>query len=118
MIDRLESRFVALVAAAACCAYIAVYASGLAWPPIRSDGFGYYAYLPSWFIYHDSTFDALARDCCGGAFPTIRPIFRWPGTGAWVDKCPMGVAILATPFFLIAHVLTRWSNLSPDGFSL
>ena len=24
-------------------------------PPIRSDGFSYYVYLPSWFLYGDST---------------------------------------------------------------
>ena len=30
---------------------------------------------------------------------------------------PIGVAILQAPFFLVAHLLTRWSNLSPDGFS-
>ena len=31
---------------------------------------------------------------------------------------PIGVAVLQTPFFLIAHALTKWSNLSPDGFTL
>jgi hypothetical protein len=30
----------------------------------------------------------------------------------------MGVAVLQTPFFLIGHGLTKWSNLSPDGFTL
>ena len=30
---------------------------------------------------------------------------------------PIGVAILQSPFFLVGHGLTRWTNLSPDGFT-
>jgi hypothetical protein len=103
---------------AAVAGYVAVYACGLAGPPIRSDGFSYHVYLPSWFLFHDPTLEALSQDCCGGRFPQFSGIFRWPGTGQWMNPHPMGVAVLATPFFLAAHLLTRWSNLSPDGFSL
>ncbi len=110
--------FTALVAVVALCGYVAVYALGLAWPPIRSDGLSYHVYLPSWFIFHDPSLEALARDCCGGRFPPFSGLFRWADTGRWMDPHPMGVAILASPFFLVAHVLTLWSNLSPDGFSL
>jgi hypothetical protein len=116
--DRAGARLVLFVAAAACVAYIAIYAGGLAWPPIRSDGFSYYVYLPSWFIFHDPTFETLSRDCCGGAFPQWSTLYRWPATGAWMNPHPMAIAIMASPFFLVAHALTRWSNLSPDGFSL
>jgi hypothetical protein len=31
---------------------------------------------------------------------------------------PIGVALLTMPFFIAARVLTWWSNLPPDGFSL
>lgn len=109
--------FTTFVAVAALCGYVAVYAGGLAWPPIRSDAFSYHVYLPSWFIFHDTSLEALSRDCCAGTFPEFSGIFRWPGTGRWMDPHPMGVALMAAPFFLAAHVLTRWSNLSPDGFS-
>ena len=91
---------------------------GKASPPIRSDGYSYYVYLPSWFLYGDSTLDAVARDCCGGEFPSFTAIIRWPDTERWVNAHPIGVAILQTPFFLIGHALTKWSNLSPDGFTL
>src|SRR6266542_4352480 len=95
-----------------------VYASGLAPAPIRSDGFSYYVYLPSWFIYHDTTLASVADDCCGGEFPAFTAIIRWPGTNRWVNAHPIGVAVMQAPFFAIAHALTRWTNLSPDGFTL
>jgi hypothetical protein len=95
-----------------------VYAGGRAGNPIRSDGFSYYVYLPSWFLFHDTTLSAVARDCCGGVFPAYTAIIRWPGTRRWVNAHPIGVAIMQTPMFGVAHALTRWTNLSPDGFSL
>jgi hypothetical protein len=97
--------------------YVFVYATGRANPPIRSDGYSYYVYLPSWFIYGDATLSAVANDCCGGEFPAFTAIIRWPGTRRWMNAHPIGVAIMQTPFFLTGHALTKWSNLSPDGFT-
>ena len=115
----MSRRRVVGVAALACVAgYVYVYASGRAGAPIRSDAFSYYVYLPAWTLYHDPTLEAVAADCCGGAFPTWTAIVRWPSTGRWVDAHPIGEAILIAPFFAAAHALTRWSNLSPDGFNL
>jgi hypothetical protein len=112
-------RIVITVAAAAClAAYVFIYASGLAPAPVRSDGFSYYVYLPSWFIYHDESLASVADDCCGGEFPASTAIIRWPGTHRWVNAHPIGVALMQTPFFLIAHALSRWTNLSRDGFTL
>jgi len=109
-----------LRAAAALClaGYILVYAGGRAGNPIRSDGFSYYVYLPSWFLFHDTTLSAVARDCCGGVFPSYTAIIRWPDTRRWVNAHPIGVAIMQAPMFGVAHALTRWTNLSPDGFTL
>ena len=108
-----------LLAAAILCVagYVFVYASGRANPPVRSDGFSYYVYLPSWFLYGDSTLGAVARDCCGGEFDPVTAIIRWPDTRQWVNAHPIGVAVLQSPFFLAGHGLTKWSNLSPDGFT-
>jgi hypothetical protein len=108
-----------LAAAAAVClaAYVYVYGTGLAPTPIRADGFSYYVYLPSWFLYQDTTLASVADDCCGGEFPDAA-IIRWPGTHRWVDAHPIGVAVMQAPFFAVAHALTRWSNLSPDGFTI
>ena len=56
--------------------------------PIRSDGFSYYVYLPSWFLFGDPTLAAVARDCCGGEFPEYTAIIRWPETRRWVNAHP------------------------------
>ena len=110
----------AVLAAALLCAvaYVFVYATGRANPPVRSDGYSYYVYLPAWIIYGDASLSAVARDCCGGEFPAFTAIIRWPGTRRWVNAHPIGVAVLQTPFFLAGHALTKWTNLSPDGFTL
>lgn len=109
---------VATIGVLALAAYVFIYASGLVGLPIRSDGFSYHVYLPAWFIHHDPSLAATARDCCGGHFPEYTAIVRWPGTRRWVNPHPMGVAIMQAPLFLVAHALTRWSNLPADGFSL
>jgi hypothetical protein len=108
----------ACAAALSVVGYAFVYATGRAAEPIRSDGFSYYVYLPSWFIFHDPSLAATARDCCGGEFPEFTAIIRWPGTGRWVNAHPIGVALMQAPLFGVAHLLTRWTNLSPDGFTL
>jgi hypothetical protein len=113
------SQLVVGFAAIACLAgYVFVYAAGKANPPIRSDGFSYYVYLPSWLLFHDTTLREVARDCCGGEFPAFTAIIRWPDTRRWVNAHPIGVALFQAPFFVIGHLLTRWTNLSPDGFTL
>lgn len=117
-IETLCRHFVWLTAAACLAGYVYAYTSGRAGTPIRSDAFSYYVYLPSWFLYHDPSMQALADDCCGGEFPDWSAITRWPHTFHWVDPHPIGEAILIAPFFLVAHALTRWSNLDPDGLTL
>jgi hypothetical protein len=107
-----------LAAAAACFAgYLHAYTGGMAGTPIRSDAYSYFVYLPSWLLYHDASLQSVADDCCGGEFPAFTAIVRWPATGRWVNAHPIGVAVLVMPFFLLAHALTLWTNLTPDGFS-
>jgi hypothetical protein len=108
-----------LLSAVAC--YVSIFAFAFAAEtaprPIRSDGWSYYVYLPSWVIYHDTTLHEVARRCCGGRFPTWTAIDHWPSTGAWVNAHPIGVAILMLPFFLVAHAVTPLARLPRDGFS-
>ena len=114
-----NSRRVVVVAAVICLAgYVWVYATGLAGAVIRSDGFSYYVYVPSWLLYRDTKLVEVAQDCCGGVYPDGSGLYRWPGTRRWVNVHPIGVAIMQAPAFPLAHALTRWSNLTPDGFSL
>jgi hypothetical protein len=117
LVGFLLRRFWLFAAAIALLTYGALFASGLAEAPIRSDGYSYYVYLPAWWLYHDPTLDSVARDCCGGEFPEFTAVARWPETGRWIDAHPIGVALLMTPFFGAAHALTQWSNLPREGFS-
>ncbi|MGI8671486.1 MAG: hypothetical protein ACR2LU_02645, partial [Luteitalea sp.] len=54
--------FVAAAALLAAVAYAALYGQLDALPRIRSDGYSYYVYLPSVFLYHDASLEALAND--------------------------------------------------------
>ena len=111
-------RHAVLLAGLVCLAgYVHAYSAGRAGTPIRSDAFSYYVYLPSWLLHHDLSLDAVADDCCGGEFPAWTAIIRWPVTHHWVNAHPIGEAILIAPFFGVAHALTWWTNLSPDGFT-
>jgi hypothetical protein len=110
-------RILALAAAACLAGYVYAYTSGRAGTPIRSDAFSYFVYLPAWALHHDVSLQAVADDCCGGEFPDWTAIIRWRFTRQWVNAHPIGEAILIAPFFAAAHALTRWTNLSPDGFT-
>lgn len=116
---RLTSKAVVGLGAAACLAgYLFAFGTGVVDDPIRSDGFSYYVYLPAWFIFHDPSLAKVAQDCCGGHFPEWTNINRWPRTRRWVNAHPIGVAVMQAPLFVVAHALTKWTNLSPSGFSL
>jgi len=118
MLARGVRHFVAATALIAVAAYAIIYARSFADAPIRSDGYSYYVYLPAAIIYHDLTLEKLARDWYDGTYPDFTAIRRFPGTGRWLDACPIGEAALMLPFFLAAHALSWWSNLPRDGFSL
>ena len=109
--------FIAATTAIALAAFVFVYTTAPVDPPIRSDGYSYYVYLPATFIYGDPSLEKLSRDWFDGMYPDFTAIHRWPGTGRWVNPHPIGVAVLMTPFFSAAHALSWWSNFPRDGFS-
>jgi hypothetical protein len=88
---------------------ILIYTEGFNGPTIRSDGVGYYAYLPSFFIYHDISLYSFLHD---------KPYALASYNGKQIDKYPMGTAILMAPFFFAADFLTAVTSLPRDGFSL
>jgi hypothetical protein len=67
------------VLAVAAVAY--VYGLKLNTPPIRSDGFGYQAFLTAFFIDHDLTFKTFAVRIFNGDVPTWTGIILYPETG-------------------------------------
>lgn len=76
---------------------------------IWSDMEGYYVYLPSTFIYGGFVKEAV-RDT-----NYLRP---WQGNGEIFTKYTSGVAILESPFFFSAHLLSKPLGFPSDGHSL
>ena len=77
------------------------------------DAFGYYVYLPAFFIHHDlatlhTTMTAKYSHCCPGA----------KADSISHDKYFIGTAILQAPFFLLAHFVAGCFHQARDGFSM
>jgi len=84
------------------------------------DVFGYYLYLPAYFIYGDITLQNM------GWVNQIIETYHTTGTfyqaiqmesGNWVMRYPGGLALLNTPFFLAADALAEPLGFARDGFS-
>jgi hypothetical protein len=99
-----------------------VYGFGLPFgaPPIRSDGFGYNAYLPAFFLDHDLTFRTMITRLSASNDPLASngEIILWSGivpykdTGLYLDFYPIGCAILQMPFFLVADFIGKVFGLT------
>lgn len=110
--------FILAAAIVAAAWYLTLYGRLHSVEPIHSDGYSYYVYVPSLLLYHDPTLRKLADDLHGGRYPEFAGIFPWRHSGRLLNLHPIGTAILMSPFVVVADLLTRWSNLPPDGFSL
>jgi hypothetical protein len=115
VLARAERVVVPVLILAAFAGYSAIYAGGLARTPVRSDGFGYFIYLPAVVVHGDPSLERVAADCCGGRLR--HGIRRWPGTGRFTNQYPIGVAVLTAPVYAAVHALSLWSGLPADGFS-
>jgi hypothetical protein len=100
-----------------------IYAGGLTYdhaPPIRSDGVGYYVYLPAAFLDHDLTMRRTASRSFGGD-PTRIPGVRWvhdrSGKRLPIDQYGIGTAVMIAPFFAAGHLIAVADGASEDGFS-
>ncbi len=82
------------------------------------DVYGYYLYLPAIFIYDDLTELKFAQ----ALFDQYQPASNYHASteaenGKQVMKYPIGVAVLYSPFFLLAHGFASMSDYAADGFS-
>lgn len=66
-------------------------------PKVYSDGFGYYVYLPA-LIYGDFQFHFVEG--------WEHPLRLSEAAGGLLNKYPVGVAIMESPFFFAAHLLS------------
>jgi hypothetical protein len=105
----LLSVFIAIVV------YLHIPSNAIAW-----DVFGYYLYLPMTFIYHDlgmknvDVVYAIIEKYHNTA--TFYQAYQVDG-GLWLDKYPMGMAILYLPSFIIGHISALICGYPLDGFS-
>jgi hypothetical protein len=89
------------------------------WPPIKLDGEGYYSYLPATVIYKSFDFSSVEKSRFNEKFPDWTGIRPNKETGRLHNQYPMGVAILISPLFLVAHVIALFSkSFNADGYSL
>jgi hypothetical protein len=76
----------------------------------------YYGYLPAFFIHHD-----LKLDFIKGKEDEYKNKHQyWPETapnGGKVIKTTMGMAIMYSPFFFVAHTVAKIKGYEIDGFS-
>ncbi|MBI5539975.1 MAG: hypothetical protein HY951_07950 [Bacteroidia bacterium] len=81
---------------------------------IEWDVVSYYAYVPAAFIHHDLSLDFFTKN------KQLPGEIYWPlvsPTGKPVIKTTMGLAIMYSPFFLIAHAITPYTKYPANGFS-
>jgi hypothetical protein len=116
--------FIIAIIVLICTGYVVKYRwSGDNWKQVIEgnwDGYGYYAYLPCVFIHHSFDLNKIADD-----------ERKWqPGIGdeeifasfpyyinKHIDKYYVGVAILLTPFFLLAYFLSFIFGYDTGGYS-
>lgn len=82
---------------------------------IKSDGVGYYAYLPAVFLYQDLSFQFLQD-------PTWEMPQRWNyflkrANGEIVNRYYVGTAVVQSPFFLLGHLSAKLGFGPSNGYS-
>ncbi|MCX6234310.1 MAG: hypothetical protein NT175_06235 [Bacteroidetes bacterium] len=89
------------------------------WPRlIQSDGKGYYAWLPAFFIYHDLNFGFYEKTELQNSYDKNRIFdYRIFHEGHTLNKFTCGTALCLLPFFLAAHLLTIIFGYPADGYS-
>ncbi len=85
---------------------------------INTDGSGYYAYLPQWFIYTDSPhFSFLPKICEKYQTNKFVTGVQMNDKNEGIDKYFIGTSICISPFFLINHVVQKAVGKDADGYA-
>jgi len=111
---------VGIIAVLAVVAYVLTYTHYLEmhqYPVVRSDGIGYYAYLPAWLVDGDPSMRHLvAVDLPGQRLDWLGFTLE-PSTHAYLDRYPIGEAVLLLPFFGLGHIASHVLGYDANGFS-
>jgi len=86
---------------------------------ISWDVSGYYWYLPSLFIYRDIRHQSFKDSILNKYHPTNTNFQQGSqcANGNYVMKYSSGMAIMYSPFFIVAHILAGPLGYPADGFS-
>lgn len=88
--------------------------------PVLSDGGAYYAYLPQYIVYPDSTnfsfFNDIQRKYPQYNFSDM--LSFQAGDNIAGNKFYIGTALLQSPFYYVAHQLHLWNDWDADGYQL
>ena len=85
---------------------------------IKSDGLGYYSYLPALFIYGDYSQEFVKNKISKHYKNSGIPEYMQMIDNKPVDKYFFGTAVLMYPFFMTAHLLSFYFNQPADGYSI
>ena len=77
---------------------------------IKSDGLGYYSYLPALFIYGDYSQEFVKNKFSSYYVYNGMPDYMELIDNKLVDKYFLGTAVLMSPFFMTAHLLSSYSG--------
>ena len=113
----LNQAFIPAIILLGFCSLWMIYVNNLNFLPIRSDGVGYYLYLPAVFIDKDLTLETTINRQFAGKAEEWMGVARYPTTGRLLNRYPIGEAIMLSPFFLTGHIIAKLLGVSADGFS-
>jgi hypothetical protein len=83
---------------------------------IKSDGIGYYDYLPSLFIHHDLVRKDIPVSKDSVLYSRISSL-RYKAYGEYkIDKYACGTAVLQLPFFIFPFLTTDLEGNNNDGY--
>ncbi len=84
---------------------------------IAWDVTSYYCYLPATFIMHDVSMEFTRRAADKSYEENHQYWYQTAPNGSRVIKFTMGMAVMYSPFFFIAHAVAHLFNYPPNGFS-
>lgn len=85
---------------------------------IRSDGRGYYAYLPAIFMYNDPTFESSLEAETRNAQPNFNQYYLYQNEeGKIFNKYFPGIAVMQAPFFGLGYIIATISGAPVNGYS-
>ncbi|HNS18015.1 MAG TPA: hypothetical protein PKI34_09370 [Bacteroidales bacterium] len=85
---------------------------------IDGDGNGYYAWLPSIFIYHTIDFEEFIKRSSAADERYHQPHYFIRGGEVLINKYTCGTALLQTPLFLAALGASHLTGLGADGHEI